>query len=336
MVKLLIRRGADVNDFVGNNDLSLSCKNIPPNTSRCGISFILSAGQECFDINVSHNYTQGPPFYNYFSSGVTLRGVEPGGREVAKLLISNGASVSHCIQGENLSDDFIADVFLPRAIALADNDKVLLEFSPSDTLLKAINTLPDKLLSKSTTEHVTLFRQLLEQMCDIDEQRAHAIHKLILDKIKNLNSDQSALQRSYILRDSNLLATLSDTVFARIIGPIRRAEALDPGSKGGEFKTAFVDVFKGFISDKTVANFQIEGREKMFQMAQQIADQNAGQKNLTVSDLKIIFSVILAVAMNDQQRASQILEPLRNQSDKEYIAQLSDMLKKHQKSKRWF
>ncbi len=336
MIRLIIKRGADVNDFVGG-DISLSDANLlSRNTSRNGISFLMIEGHEYYEVSGSFNYKHGLPFSNAPSHIGGYNAPKKGGREVAKLLISNGASISHCIQGEKLSDEFIADVFLPRAIALADNDKMLLEYSPSDPLLKSMNKLPDDMLRKINTEHMPLFTQLLQQLCDIDGERAHTIHKLIVDKIENLNSDQLALQRSYILRDNNLLATLSDTVFARIIGPIRKTEALDPAFKGSQFKTTFAAVFKGFMSDKAVANFQIEGREKMLQMAQQIAEQNAGQKNLTPNDLKIIFAVILAIATNDQQRASKILEPLRNQSDKVYISQLFDMVKKHQKSQRWF
>lgn len=267
------------------------------------------------------------------------------GLEIAKLLMSNGASNTHYLDGKchgNYLDrpfrnDTLADIFLPSFIALADNDNIMLEVSLADrSLSKAINALPYEIIKKIINDYSSFFQQTLMQLCDIDKHRANTIYQIMTERVKNLSLTDLNEQRNYILHSKNLLKTLSDNIFSCIIGPFRKAEALDPSIKGSDFKMEFANVFRSIVSDRAIPYFQIKGREKISQMANQIAEQNKGKKNLTAEDLKLTFEVALLLATDNKKQADEALGKLKNQLDEGHTAKLSSLAKNHKSSSCYF
>lgn len=313
MIKLLIKKGADVNNgFVGINRLPL--ESVTANTSQLSIQFSMD-NQNVLMSTLFDSYYEARnfPFFRICSSRkLSFETITACSASIPKLLISNGASIQGCIKGETFSDQNIVDLFLPRAITLKDTDSLS---------LLSINEIMDKLphdIKLNIAKYTPMFIHIIQQTCNIDMDRATKIYNQIVTKIATLNSEQLATQRAYLLFGGNLLAKLRDILFASTIAPIRQTGALEPTLIGSTIKFDFTAVFMDIISSKTAPYFHRQGREKISQMAQEIASHSVGQNNLNAGDLKIIFKTLLYVAANEHQHARKTLEPYINQQNNKY------------------
>jgi len=219
-------------------------------------------------------------------------------QKVSKLLVNNFDV--KCNYTFAAPEQAIADIYLPSAL------KYMVLFNPSANSVSKV--LPDAI----TTEFFPheLKPEIMEKF-NVTKETADNIIKLLVAKIQKLTPDEIATETEFlkslpitlpIVPPSNI--KLIDTVFASITSPIRTADALADDVRGAKIKAAFIKDHAAIVTTQQFESFTVDKRVKINEWAKQIAARFENKKELSETDLKLIFTVIINLATNNKDAAA--------------------------------
>ncbi len=296
MIKLLLKNGADLQALTDQDSIAdLEPRNMPINSNK--IRIMLNRNDNLLLEQRFHLKTNKIRKYGESTQGIAIT------PDIAKLLITSHPDLCGFIKGDALTNEFIAEIFLPFFILLNDNRMFLSRYTISIDNMPLMNILPEDLLVKILGDYIPLFiKQLLVSVCSITSDRASEVYSLIANMAKCATKDELNMQREF-LTATYLHSKLCDVVYARIMKSFRDMDVLDSSINSKLMKEYFVSEFEKVLTPDTAKYFQIAGRLMLSEFATQIAVANREQPKFIKTDMRIIFQVLLYLATNQRDRA---------------------------------